>query len=75
MSLTHEEKNAVILRVLLAEMAENNIEDTIPNRIDALQGLSDAWKEDPDKSFEKLKWQFAVTFLIIDQHREMIKKL
>lgn len=50
-----------IYEAVLAEMAVNNIPDTPANRLEFLQGLSDAWKEDPDTSLEKLRYQMALT--------------
>jgi hypothetical protein len=49
-----------IYESVLPEMAKNDIEDTVENRISFLQGLQDAWAEDSDDSLEKALWQVAL---------------
>ncbi len=45
---------------LLPELAANGIEDTPTHRMWALEGLYDAWKEDPETSTEKTLWMMAL---------------
>lgn len=32
-----------------------------------MEGLRDSWKEDPDTSIEKSKWQLALSMLILEE--------
>ncbi len=50
-----------IYEAVLPEMAAHDIEDTIENRITFLTGLQDAWKEDPEVSFEKTLYMIALS--------------
>lgn len=45
---------------MLKTMEEEEIEDTIENRIAFLTGLGDAWREDTDTSIEKTLYQVAL---------------
>ncbi len=49
-----------IYEFMLPEMKKNNIEDTTENRLLFLQGLQDAWNEDPEASLEKVFYKLAV---------------
>jgi hypothetical protein len=53
---------------VLPELAAHDIEDTVENRIYALQGLLDAWTEDPERSFAKQMYMHAVSFEISMLH-------
>lgn len=50
----------VVYAGVLPEMKKNNIEDTTENRLAFLQGLLDAWEEDPERSVEKSIFMLAV---------------
>jgi hypothetical protein len=45
---------------ILPELAANGFEDTVENRLLALQGLLDAWMEDPEENFSKTMYVSAV---------------
>lgn len=49
---------------ILPDLAAHGFEDTIENRIYALQGLLDAWTEDPERNFAKEMYMLAVSFEI-----------
>jgi hypothetical protein len=49
---------------VLPELAANGFDDTVENRVYALQGLLDAWTEDPERSFAKQMYMHAVSFEI-----------
>lgn len=50
-----------IYETVLPEMEANGFEDTPVNRYWMLAGLRDAWNEDPETSFEKSLYVFAIT--------------
>jgi hypothetical protein len=50
--------------LVLPELAANGFEDTTENRLVALQGLLDAWTEDPERNFAKQMYMHAVSFEI-----------
>lgn len=60
-----EEIYAEVLPML---MESNGIEDTPQNRLSALEGLRDAWKEDNDDSIEKTLYMVALNAEIFALH-------
>jgi len=49
-----------INQFMLEAFEEVGFEDTLENRLAFLQGLQEAWKEDPDVSLEKALYQIAL---------------
>lgn len=50
---------------VLVEMAANNIEDTLENRIVFLKAVSDAWAEDETTSVEQAMYKLALSTEIV----------
>lgn len=60
---------------MLEEFKAHDIEDTMENRYSFLQGLQEAWNEDPDTSIEKSLYQIALSVeLTILRVRITLKK-
>jgi hypothetical protein len=49
-----------ILEAVTQEMEDNNINNTIENRLSMLEGVRNSWREDPDTSLEKALYMIAL---------------
>lgn len=49
-----------ILEAVLQEMEDNNIDNTIENRLSMLEGVRNSWREDSDTSLEKALYMIAL---------------
>ena len=63
-----------IYAAVLPEMKAKGIEDTIENRLAFLNGLSDAWIEDEDRSPEKCLYIVAISCEITSLNAKVFHK-